>query len=161
MPTNCPCGSGATYQDCCGKFISGGVVVATPEQLMRSRYTAYTMVDLEYIKQTMRGIVLQGFDEYSAGQWARKANWLSLEIVRVSKYTSNYGEVEFKAYYEINAKQECLHENSVFHKIAGSWYYVSSKPTLLEEQMATLSRNDPCICGSGKKYKKCCYIKNR
>ncbi|WP_280770328.1 SEC-C metal-binding domain-containing protein [Salipaludibacillus daqingensis] len=25
--------------------------------------------------------------------------------------------------------------------------------------MATLKRNDPCLCGSGKKYKKCCLIK--
>ncbi|MDR0942113.1 MAG: SEC-C domain-containing protein [Holosporales bacterium] len=23
-----------------------------------------------------------------------------------------------------------------------------------------IGRNDPCPCGSGKKYKKCCFLKN-
>ena len=48
---------------------------------MRSRYTAYTRADIEYIQRTMRGLALQGFNAESAGQWARQIQWLNLKIV--------------------------------------------------------------------------------
>ena len=41
MPAEkCPCGSGKTYAACCKKIISGEKKAETPEELMRSRYSA-------------------------------------------------------------------------------------------------------------------------
>ena len=48
---NCPCG-GANYASCCGRFIDGGELPDTAEQLMRSRYTAYTLRNDAYLKAT-------------------------------------------------------------------------------------------------------------
>ena len=35
-----------------------------------------------------------------------------------------------------------------------------SKPQTVVRQSAKIGRNDPCPCGSGKKYKKCCLNKS-
>ena len=66
----CSCGSNSTYLQCCGQFIDGLSLPITPEALMRSRYTAYTLADIAYIKKTMRGKATIGFDETEAGHWA-------------------------------------------------------------------------------------------
>ncbi|HET6419966.1 MAG TPA: YchJ family metal-binding protein, partial [Geobacteraceae bacterium] len=44
----CPCGSGRTYEDCCGALIKGASPAGTAEQLMRSRYSAYVKVETDY-----------------------------------------------------------------------------------------------------------------
>ncbi|MFO8193012.1 MAG: YchJ family metal-binding protein, partial [Bacillota bacterium] len=58
--------------------------------------------------------------------------------------------VEFTAFYK-NTEIGQLHERSKFINEAGQWYY------LYGEFMDPLvfRRNDPCWCGSNKKYKKC------
>jgi len=33
---------------------------------------------------------------------------------------------------------------------------VQQEPTTFRRQKQKIGRNDPCYCGSGKKYKKCC-----
>ena len=47
----CPCGSGLTLAECCGPKIAGEPA-ATPEALMRSRYTAYALGDDAYVLAT-------------------------------------------------------------------------------------------------------------
>ena len=37
----------------------------------------------------------------------------------------------------------------------------SLKPETVRRVHKKLGRNDPCYCGSGKKYKHCCYAKDR
>ena len=50
------------------------------------------------------------------------------------------------------------HEVSVFKKINNEWKYVAGEviPTTITRVGAKVGRNDPCPCGSGKKYKQCC-----
>ncbi|MBU6492427.1 MAG: hypothetical protein KGQ45_06600, partial [Burkholderiales bacterium] len=50
-PLDCPCGGGR-YAECCGRFIDGGQVPASAEQLMRSRYTAYVLARGDYLRAT-------------------------------------------------------------------------------------------------------------
>ncbi|HVL75240.1 MAG TPA: YchJ family metal-binding protein, partial [Noviherbaspirillum sp.] len=38
----CPCG-GQNYETCCARYIEGEALAQTAEQLMRSRYSAYTL----------------------------------------------------------------------------------------------------------------------
>lgn len=49
--------------------------------------------------------------------------------------------------YEVFA--DCLKKYADHMKAGGS--------VALEDQMVKVGRNDPCICGSGKKFKRCCY----
>lgn len=50
-PTPCPCG-GPSLDTCCGPYLAGRAVPQTAEQLMRSRYTAYTQGNEAYLRAT-------------------------------------------------------------------------------------------------------------
>ena len=156
--STCPCGSEQAYLSCCGMFIEQQELPKTPEQLMRSRYTAYTMADIDYISKTMREPAALNFDPISTRKWAEQAQWLNLEVIQsyVDPKNSYRGFVEFKAYYHLANQDHCLHELSEFHLQDGQWYYVDGKSVSKTPNKIKVSRNDPCICGSGKKYKKCC-----
>ena len=70
----CPCDSQKNYLSCCEPFITGKQSCTTPEALMRSRYSAYTLSNVDYIKETMRGNALTGFQEQNAKRWAKRVN---------------------------------------------------------------------------------------
>jgi len=99
------------------------------------------------------------------------ANWTKLEILDASKggMQDSEGQVDFVAHYIKDGIPQTLRESSRFYKINGRWVYSrkdstlppvpgSTKPppmTFIRDH-AKVGRNDPCPCGSGKKYKKCC-----
>jgi len=165
----CPCGSVFPYTDCCGLLIRGATVADTAEDLMRSRYTAYTLADWDYITQTTLP------DERKSLPDLAKVNegveWKKLEVLETKKggATDEAGEVSFVASFTKEGKAEILQETSVFLKEEGRWYYSGKrsnpKTSAPKERRAArpfvrsgtkIGRNDPCSCGSGKKYKKCC-----
>jgi SEC-C motif-containing protein len=155
---NCPCGTGLAYNECCGIFLSGKALPETPEKLMRSRYTAYTQNNFDYITNTMTGPAAEKFDLRSASDWAESIEWIRLDVIS-STIEETKGHVEFIAYfYDENKKRHAMHELSEFHFEYGKWFYVDGcapkhKPPIPETMR---KRNDICHCGSGKKYKKCC-----
>lgn len=120
---HCPCGTGKSYSECCGVFITDKEIPSTPEQLMRSRYTAYTRINLDYIEKTMKSPALDDFNPHEVEQWASKVRWSGLEVVKTS-HILNKGIVEFRAYYTIDGKKSVLHEISEFSLENGQWYYV-------------------------------------
>ena len=61
---NCPCDSQRSYKECCSPFISKEKLPETPEQLMRSRYTAYVNGDIDYIKQTHNPKTVKDLDKH-------------------------------------------------------------------------------------------------
>lgn len=123
----CPCGSNKTYSTCCSTFIEDGSLPPSPESLMRSRYTAYTKANIGYIIKTMRGKAAKGFDAQKAQQWAKKAKWLSLTIIKATPVAENdkKGFVEFIAQYELDENQQSIHEVSEFHRYKDIWYYTN------------------------------------
>ena len=147
----CPCCSNKDYTDCCEPFITGEKQPATPETIMRSRYTAYTQGKIDYIERTMMGIALQTFNKEASQRWAEQLKWLGLEVIQsfINPENHNNGFVEFRAFFEENGERRTLHERSEFNKINGQWFYTQGKTP-------KIGRNDPCPCGCGKKYKKCC-----
>ncbi len=159
MKKTCPCGSNKSYARCCGPLITGKRIADCPEALMRSRYSAFTQANMDYITATMKGKVSSDFDPVSAKQWAEQAQWLGLEVVAAPPVAENgtVGFVEFIARYQLQGQDQSIHEVSEFHLEDGRWYYVDGK---FRKPLVPLSqktgRNDPCSCGSGKKYKKCC-----
>lgn len=157
--TACPCGTQKNYSDCCGAFIDNVRLPQTPEELMRSRYTAYANANIDYIQRTMKGPALTRFHPENAKQWAEAVEWLQLKVV-ASAVDGPKGTVEFLAYFKENNKKFVMHELSEFLQEEGQWYYVDgSNPKHKPHQHmpeVRLNRNDPCYCGSSKKYKKCC-----
>ncbi|NDH08527.1 MAG: hypothetical protein EBY16_02705 [Gammaproteobacteria bacterium] len=124
----CPCGTGKTYMNCCGVFISNQNTPATPEELMRSRYTAYVQVNVNYIAQTMKSPAADSFDADDLRMWSKKAQWMGLDVIK-TRQELNKGIVEFRAYYCINGKKSILHEISEFNFENGQWYYVNGSQT--------------------------------
>ncbi len=154
----CPCGSGLSYTSCCGRYISQKEIAPTPEALMRSRYTAYTKSEIAYIEATSAEGALRDFSFKDSEQWSEQAEWIGLEVLQTPMVQGDIGFVEFKVEYAISAVKKCLYEYSEFKRIEGAWYYVGSKKirTIDQKQQQKIGRNEPCPCGSGRKYKKCC-----
>lgn len=156
--SNCACGSQKKSEVCCLPFIEGNAVPATAEELMRSRYTAFTIADVDYIEKTTDPASRKGFDRDGTLEWAKRSQWQGLEIVSTSEGLAKdgKGEVEFIARYRIEETDQEHHERAEFRKRDGHWFFVDGKlvraPVRAEERVG---RNDPCPCGSGKKYKKC------
>jgi SEC-C motif-containing protein len=121
---DCPCGTGKAYQDCCDRYISNQEIPSTPEQLMRSRYTAYSQANIDYIVRTMKSPAADNYDVDDAQTWAKEVRWTGLDVVK-SSHDAEKGFVEFKAYYHVGSKKNVLHEVSEFHFKDGRWYYVT------------------------------------
>ncbi len=147
---DCPCGSGKLYPSCCGIFHDGVKYPETAEELMRSRYTAYAMNNLQYIKNTMRGKAAQGFSDQDLEGQKNAHQLLGLNVIRhiQDKKNPNHAFVEFRALHQFKDKYSIIQEYSEFNRIDGRWFYIDGK---IEKN----SRNDPCPCHSGKKFKKC------
>jgi len=124
MDTLCKCGSNKNYLDCCGSYITNVKTPSTPEQLMRSRYTAYAVCDIDYIMNTMHGKPLEGFDVNTVTAWAKAIQWLKLEVLNTFLESEDKGFVEFRAHYSENDQHFVLHEISEFHRQNGKWFYV-------------------------------------
>ncbi|CAA7614047.1 conserved hypothetical protein [Candidatus Terasakiella magnetica] len=160
--TTCPCGSGQSYTACCEPFITGAAFAPTPEALMRSRYTAFTVAAIDYLEQTLAPDQRHDFQKVETEKWAKDSHWLGLDIHSTSGGGPEdaEGTVDFTARFRLNNRAEAHRELSVFRREEGRWYYVDgqiggAKPE--QRRVAVKAgRNDPCPCGSGKKYKKCC-----
>ncbi len=155
----CPCGSGSPYKQCCGPFLDGAPA-PTPEALMRSRFTAFVRGDLDHIENTHASDVRDSFNRSAAESTANAVDWIRLEIIGASEggKDDDTGTVEFAARFKQDGQLMVHHECSNFRREDGRWAYVDGKmnPKGEPRRVEKVGRNDPCPCGSGKKYKKCC-----
>ncbi len=76
MPHQCPCKSDLPYDTCCGPYLSGEKSPLTAEAMMRSRYTAFTKVDVGYIERTRHPRSENKFNEKATRRWASESKWL-------------------------------------------------------------------------------------
>lgn len=150
--TACPCQSGKPYADCCQPLHLGLQTATHAEQLMHSRYCAYVMQLIDYIIHTTAPSQQGLLNRAELQQWAETTHWTGLTIQRVQPALSKiHSQVEFTAFFEQNGKQQCHHEQSLFVLIQQRWYFVD--PTV-----PLPSLKQPCLCGSGKKFKHCCAV---
>jgi len=157
----CPCKSGRKFGECCGPIIAGTEKAATAEALMRARYSSYVTGDIEFLKTSATKAIQEQFNENDSRAWSKAAEWHGLEIIKTEKGgpRNKTGVVEFRALYTANGEFCNHHEVSTFVKEKDGWKFedgtlVGETPVVREEPK--IGRNDPCPCGSGKKYKKCC-----
>jgi SEC-C motif-containing protein len=157
----CPCGSGLDYEACCRPFIDGTALPPTAEALMRSRYSAFSVDAIDYLHDTLAHDRRDGFDRGETERWARDSTWLGLDIVGTQQGgpEDSEGVVAFSARFKFEGKDHTHYEVSRFRRDDGRWVYVDGQigvPKHDPRRVAAIGRNDPCPCGSGKKFKKCC-----
>jgi len=146
----CYCGSSLLYLDCCGGFINGEQAAQQPEQLMRSRYSAFCIGNVDYLVATLHPEMRQEDDREILKNTIANTHWNRLKVIATRLQSPLKGEVEFVVFYGSTA-QEQMHELSRFVKENGRWYY-------LDGQMLShysLGRNELCWCGEDKKLKHC------
>ena len=151
---SCPCGS-VLYSQCCQPLHIGKTKAQSAEQLMRSRYSAFAKYEIDYIVKTTALGQQQALDVKAIADWSKANQWLKLEIVKAQeKLDKNHAQVEFKAHYvdqnSHTQQVEIHHEISHFVRHENEWYFLD--PTT--DQQITMKQ--PCICGSGKKFKQSC-----
>ncbi len=100
-------------------------------------------------------------DDIGAREWAENSTWHGLEIVATEAGgpDDDVGQVEFVATYTTEGDEQAYREIAEFDRIDGQWYFREGKPPVrhpIVRQEPKIGRNDPCSCGSGRKYKKCC-----
>jgi SEC-C motif-containing protein len=141
-------------------YFSGEKQAQTAEELMRSRYAAYVCGNVDYIISTHHPDKQHEIDRANTELWAKQSQWLGFEITKTEQGgpEDTQGVVEFVARYKLKGATFTHREHSEFEKINGKWYFVDgeeiSGPPVRVEKLP--GRNDPCTCGSGKKFKKCC-----
>lgn len=155
----CPCGSKLDYSKCCGQYHEGAVI-PTAEAVMRSRYTAFTMHNVDFILHTHHPDKRSEVKPEEVEAWSKGSVWHGLEILNTEKGQANdsTGVVEFNAFYQVQGKIHKHHEIAEFKKHDGKWYFYDGQliQDTVKREGPKVGRNDPCPCGSGKKYKKCC-----
>ena len=155
----CPCGSGTGYAQCCEPVITGARPAQTAEQLMRARYSAYVGLQMDFIFESTHPDHRAGYDHAGTRAWAEHSAWQGLEIVDVTRggHDDTVGEVEFISRYREKDVNWEHHERGQFKKNGSHWFFTEG--IMVKQKPITVSkvgRNDPCHCGSGLKYKKCC-----
>lgn len=123
---------------------------------MRSRYTAHAVNDFAYLHKTYEET---RHEEFDAEEYGNEIEWTKLVInSHEPDIRPGVSHVDFSAHFNEGGKSGILHEKSEFKLLEGEWIFTR---TLREgpapvKAAPKVGRNDPCPCGSGKKFKKCC-----
>jgi SEC-C motif-containing protein len=113
----CPCGTGRPYDACCGPLHLGAEQAGSPEQLMRSRYSAYAVGDTAYLLRT----------------WHPRTRPVDLVLDPATRWTglvvhdAGADEVEFTASWSQDGGTGSLRERSRFEVRGGRWLYVDGE----------------------------------
>lgn len=127
MDKLCPCGLQQTYQQCCELIISGQRAATTCQELMRSRYVAFTMANVDYLMRSHHSKTRLIKERQRIRQWARSVQWMGLVILNTQsgEAADNAGYVEFRALYMEEGQMREIHEKSLFQRENQLWVYVS------------------------------------
>jgi SEC-C motif-containing protein len=145
------------FGECCEPLLKQKRSAETAGQLMRSRFTAHVVGDYQHLHRTYAGTAGRPYVEEETGgemKWTR--------LVVHAEETGSKPEtafVDFSAYFQDGETEQALHEKAEFARIDGKWIYtraVRSGPAPVKSSTPKVGRNDPCPCGSGKKFKHCC-----
>ncbi len=156
----CYCNSAEEFSNCCKPIIEGKKIAETAEMLMRSRYSAYANNNIQYILDTYAEETRPADDINELSEASKTTEWKELEVLNSTKGSKDdkTGTVEFKAHFIEGNSKQVMHELSRFVKRDNQWLYIDGSfpthtPAITNK---VVGRNEPCHCGSGKKFKKCC-----
>jgi SEC-C motif-containing protein len=173
----CFCGSEHSFNNCCQVFIEQKAIKSIfpqrPEELMRSRFSAYAIGNSQYIYDTYakQSQALQSVKEINDGGefclWialiihASNANGITIDL---AKNEGIEQFVEFSAFYITNSTLCELRENSRFIVENSQWRYIDGD-IIEHSEIMQIKQKDLCPCNNyptawsikkGKKFKQCC-----
>jgi len=178
----CFCGSKLAFDQCCQPLIFRNVQAQIPEQLMRSRFSAYAMGNGQYIYDTYAKSSQASQSVRDLNDWSETCKWIALQIHSINNNNLIENEsaeqfVEFSAFYITDGVLCELRENSRFvlevplsestlknGKQDLEWRYIDGD-ILKHNELAKITRKELCPCNNfpttwvikkGKKYKQCC-----
>ncbi len=125
IPPSCPCGLPQPYTECCGRFLDGGQLPVTAEELMRSRYVAYTLRREDYLLRTWHPHTRPG----ALNLEEEGVRWLGLKVLDTAggKAHDAEGQVAFVARYKVGGFiARRLTETSRFVREDGQWRYLDA-----------------------------------
>ena len=148
---SCPCGQSRPLEACCGPFLEGQARPETAEQLMRSRFSAYATGNIDYVCETE-----ENPDRSTIENWAHSTSFKRLRVLSAERggVEDETGTVTFEADFETRGQTGTHRETSQFRRLDGRWMFVRGQHNPVRVG-PKVGRNDPCLCGSGKKFKKC------
>ncbi|APG66407.1 Sec-C motif domain protein [Tenacibaculum todarodis] len=119
---NCPCNPHKTYKNCCQKAHLNIKSVTTPEALMRSRYSAFVLANIDYLQKSHHSKTRPSkLENKEILAWTKSVEWVKLDVLN-----STENSVEFKAYFYENGSLNVIHEHSFFEKENNHWVYKSA-----------------------------------
>jgi SEC-C motif-containing protein len=118
----CPCESGNPFKSCCQPYVEQTREAATAEALMRSRYTAFALLNEDYLRHSWHPDNCPKTIHLN-----KNTKWLGLKIknTKAGNADDKTGKVEFVARNKINGKASRLHEISRFTRFENRWVYVN------------------------------------
>jgi len=152
---SCLCGRPQAFDQCCGPYLEGSKSIDTPVALMRARYVAYCLGEVDFIIRTTHPSHedWRGGTKSSRREWARslqlyaeRYEYTKLEIVDTSTRDDGvHGEVEFKASFRRRDLADAdvahlHHERSHFVRsgMIAPWMYYRGEILDLEVQKGSL-----------------------
>lgn len=127
---------------------------------MRARYVAFKLGNLDFIEATCTEEGLESLNRFEMEKSIPHTDFQNFELLDTSSGgpEDDKGTVRFAFRYKFKGKEMAQSEIAHFRRIDGRWLYdyseVNPKPAPV--RVESVGRNDPCTCGSDKKYKKCC-----
>ena len=120
---NCHCGNLIPLENCCQPFLNKVLKPTTPDQLMRTRYSAYVIADADYLVATTHPSTRKFHEKSDILYWAKSNKWQKLEVLESSE---NF--VSFKAFYlDENSNPQVHYEKSRFVFENETWFYVDGE----------------------------------
>lgn len=120
---DCYCDSGFEFSECCGKFIDNREIPLNPEELMRSRYSAYKVKNIDYLVATTHPDYRKYYSGKSISNWANSVVFMKLMI---KKSVGN--RVKFIAVFKDEKGNLQEHrEDSLFKLENGKLYYLEGE----------------------------------
>lgn len=124
-PRLCPCGTGSNYGVCCGRLVSGAAQARTAEELMRSRFSAYALGELDHVFRTWHPRTRPAEVAPAPG-----VTFVGLTVhdIVAGGPDDDMGVVEFTARLRgPDGGISEMHERSRFVRRAGRWVYVDGE----------------------------------
>lgn len=165
----CPCQSTLSYGQCCEPLLTGKQKPKTAEQLLRARFSAFATANIDYILATHHQKTSDSLDRDEITNWAKGSAWHGIQVVQkeAGEEKDTQGTIIFCAKYaeltgEKKGEIQEHWEKSFFEREpaspSGEWKFLDAQGVHVGTYKRTepkTGRNDPCPCGSGKKFKKC------
>lgn len=130
---------------------------------MRSRFTAHVAEDFLHLHRTHLPTAKLPYVAETEAMPSMHWSKLAVHSHEPGK-VPDQAFVDFSAFFVEDGVEREIREKAEFRRIDDEWLYtraVRSGPAPFKSAQPKVGRNDPCLCGSGKKYKQCCLTRTQ